>query len=122
MPALREIDAELRLIRARGVRRLELDKAVRLVLEELPVRSETVSGLTGAYGELVTCGVSLQDLQRLPARVGALTAGELHALARRHLHPEAAVVVVVGDVEGLDLESDYGPATRLDQDGYILPG
>jgi zinc protease len=122
LPALREIAAELRLIRARGVRRSELDKAARLVLEELPVLSETVRGLTGAYAGLVACGVSLQDLQRLPARVAALTAGELHALARRHLDPAAAVVVVVGDVDNLDLEPEYGPAVRLDLDGDPLEG
>jgi len=119
VPALREIDRELRRLCARGVRQAELDKATRLALEDLPARAETVRGLVNAYGELWAGGASLQDLRRQPARVAALTTEELHALARRFIRPAEAAVVVVGDMEQLrgELERTFGPGLLLDPDG-----
>ena len=76
---------ELKNITQKSVSKRELQKASRLIIEELPEQAETAVGLVEAYSEVASHDLPLATLQRLPAEVSALDPKGLHALARRDL-------------------------------------
>jgi zinc protease len=120
--ALAEIFRELRAIRDRPLAAQELQKAGRLVTEELPGQAETVRGLVDVYADLAAHGLSLQTPARIPEQVRAQSREGLLELARRRLHPDLATIVVVGEMEQLGpaLVAAHGRAQLRDLDGELV--
>jgi zinc protease len=48
--------------------------------------------------QLATFGLTLEELERVAARVRAVTAADVQRVARQYLTPDKAHVVVVGDL------------------------
>ncbi len=119
---LREMFRELELITHKPVTKAELQKAARLVIEDLPEQAETNVGLVAAYSEVAGYGLPLVSLQRIAREVGAVDTASLAKLAQKILRPEQISVVVVGDVQRFraELEQVYGPAQLRDADGNVL--
>jgi zinc protease len=63
----------------------------------LPARFATMSGVLGAYRELVYYGLPMDYFKTFIARMSAVTLGQVAASARTHLDPAKAQVLVVGD-------------------------
>jgi len=122
VPALHEMLRELQGLTRRKVGRRELDKARALLLEELPSSAETLAGLADGYIELALYREPMDSLNQLPERLARVTSDDLLDLARRLLLPEAATLVVVGDVASIGprLEQIYGPARLRDLDGLSM--
>jgi zinc protease len=117
--ALDQIVKEIEALVSGGVTPEELDKARRLVVEELPARAETLRGIVDAHAELGIYNLAADSLRRMPRQVAALRPGEIRALARDLLHPREAAIVVVGDLARIvgDLGRSFGPAQRWSADG-----
>lgn len=110
--ALVEFFRELDRIRDEAVPQDELERAKRYVALGLPRRFETTSGVASQLAELETYGLSIDFYNDYVDRVMAVTAEDVHRVAREHLRPDRAVVVVVGDVATVEpgLRSlDVGP-------------
>lgn len=122
--ALDEILKELEALISHGVTPEELEKARRLVVEELPARAETLRGIVDAHAELGIYNLAANGLRRMPQQVAALRPKEIHSLARDLLHPREATIVVVGDLTRIasDLERSFGPAQRWGVDGLPSDG
>lgn len=99
--ALREILAEFARIREEGVTDDELSLAVSYLVGVFPVRFETTAEVAG--------GLANVEIFRLPSdyfftyrdRMRAVTAADVHRVARAHLNPGRLQVVIVGDANAI---------------------
>ena len=75
----------------------ELQTAKENIKRAMPGRFETVTEVTGALSDIAVYGLPLDEFATRPARIDKVTAADVLAAARAHLHPETIKVVVVGD-------------------------
>ena len=117
--SLREILSELDQLRQVPVKKAELGKAQRLVVESLPAEAETLEDLTEEYGGLVVHELPLDTITRLPEQVAAVSPARLQQWAQQLLQPERATLVVVGDATRLraELGELVEEVIVLDEDG-----
>ena len=67
------------------------------LVRSLPANFETSAGTAASVGELYTYDLGLDFYATFPAAVEAVTTTSVQAAARAHLHPQAMIVVAVGD-------------------------
>jgi zinc protease len=96
-PAIVDIMAELRRIRDGVVEEDELATARDYLIGVFPLRFETSAQVAGALGGLVVYGLPDDELDRYRPSIAAVTTDEVLAAASAHLHPDSAVVAIVGD-------------------------
>jgi predicted Zn-dependent peptidase len=106
VPALTDLLAELRRIRDAAPTDAEMRAACDYLVGVFPLRFETPGPIVGALGGLVTFGLPADELDRYRPAITAVTASDVLAAARAHLHVERLAVIVVGDADavGADLE------------------
>jgi zinc protease len=100
--AVAEFFHELRRIRSEPVSAAELDRARSYLALGLPRRFETTSGIASQMAELETYGLPVDFYNHYVRRVMAVTAADVQRVAREHVRPEEAVVVVVGDLATIE--------------------
>lgn len=76
----------------------ELERAKSYVELGLPGSLEGTSPLAGEVAELLTFGLTLEELARFAAEVREITADDVQRVARKYLTTGQATVVVVGDL------------------------
>jgi zinc protease len=96
-PAISEIMKEVRAMKDGSVTEAELARARGARIQALPGRFETSTYVATQMGNLFTFGLPEDYFQNLPARLGAITAGDLSAMARKYLVPDRMLIVAVGD-------------------------
>lgn len=110
--ATREILHEVESIRAEGVRDDELSLATDYLTGVFPLRYETTTATADALALAEVYGLGPDYFDRYRDRVRAVTAADVHRVAREHLHPEDMLVTAVGDaaaIRGLLDELSLGP-------------
>jgi zinc protease len=103
-PSIEEI---LRIVREFGesdVKPDELGIAVDYLVGVFPLRFETASQVAAALGGLVALDLPDDELDRYRPSVAAVTAADVRAAAKRHIHADDLVVVVVGDAATVEPE------------------
>jgi zinc protease len=107
VPALREFLLELDRIREVPVTDEELRAARNYLVGVFPLRFETPGPVAGSLAGLFVHGLPDDELDRYRASIEAVSVDDVLRVARDHIHPEAAAVVLVGDHEqfGSDLEA-----------------
>jgi predicted Zn-dependent peptidase len=98
VPAVADILTELERIREGRVEESELTIARDYLVGVFPLRFETAAQVAAAIAGLVVQQLPDDELDRYRPAVAAVTADEVSAAARAHVHPEAASIVLVGDV------------------------
>jgi zinc protease len=88
---------EVRAMKDGSVTEAELARARGARIQALPGRFETSTYVATQMGNLFTFGLPEDYFQNLPARLGAITAGDLSAMARKYLVPDRMLIVAVGD-------------------------
>jgi zinc protease len=96
--SLIEIFRELRGVRDSLVPEEELKRAKSYFELGIPGALESTSQVAGQMAQLATFGLTLEELERVAARVRAVTAADVQRVARQYLTPDKAHVVVVGDL------------------------
>ncbi len=122
VPALREFLVELDRIREVPVTDDELRAARNYLIGVFPLRFETPGPVAGSLAGLFVHGLPDDELDRYRSSIEAVTAGDVLRVARAHIRPEAAAVVLVGDHDqfGADLEAAaIGPVDVVRDD---VPG
>ncbi len=118
--ALREILAEIELMRGAGVSEAELNGAKNRYSLSLPGYFQTVEGIGGMVSNVYLFDLPLDYYQRLPAEIRAVTREDLSRVAKEHLRPDALSITVVGDemqiLEGLG-GLERGEIIRAGPDG-----
>ena len=106
VPALTDLLAELRRMREAAPSDAEMRAARDYLVGVFPLRFETPGPIVASLGGLVTFGLPADELDRYRPAIDAVTAADVLAAARTHLHVERLAVIVVGDADavGADLE------------------
>lgn len=120
--AVAEFFHELRRIRTESVSPAELDRARSYLALGLPRRFETTSGVASQIAELETYGIPFDFYNQYVRRVMAVTAEDVQRVAREHVRPEEAVVVVVGDLATIEQglrALDLGPIEVRQTDEFV---
>jgi zinc protease len=121
--AARETLAEIDRIREAPIANDELTLATSYLDGVFPIRYETTTAIASALGNLVVYGLPDDYFDRYRANVRAVTVDDVLAAARRHIHPDALQLVVVGDpaVVLRPLETlGFGPVARYDAEGNAV--
>ena len=125
VPALREVLAELDRIREAPVTEDELRAARDFLVGVFPLRFETPGPVAGSLAGLFVHELPDDELARYRSAIEAVTADDVLRVAREHIHPEAAAIVLVGDRDqfGEALEAaSFGPVeTVAEGDGESIP-
>lgn len=111
-PALVDILGELRRIREAPIEAEELREARDFLIGVFPLRFEVAAQVVGAISGLVVHGLPDDELDRYRPAVAALSPDDVQQAAVRHVRPDDASIVLVGDAEQVlpQLEAaDIGP-------------
>ncbi len=109
VPALREMLGELDRIREAPVSDEELRAARDFLVGVFPLRFETPGPVAGSLAGLFVHDLPEDELTRYRGAIEAVGVEDVQRVAREHIRPEAAAVVLVGD------HAQFGPA--LDAEG-----
>jgi zinc protease len=121
VPALRETLLELGRIREAPVTDAELRAARDYLVGVFPLRFETPGPVVGALAGLFVHRLPDDELDRYRTAIESVTAEDVLRVAREHIDPERAAIVVVGDHEqfaseletaglgGIEVERDEQP-------------
>ncbi len=100
-PAIHELFTEVGGIRDAEVSAEELAGAKESIRLAMPARFETVSAVTDALSDLVVHDLALDEYEKRPGRIDAVTAADVKKAALAHLHPQKMRVIIVGDRKAL---------------------
>lgn len=120
VPAIEAILRELRRIREAPVEARELDEARDYLIGVFPLRFEAPGQVVAALSGLIVFGLPDDELDRYRPSVASVTAEDVLAAARRHVRPEDASVVVVGDAARIEPElraAGFGELTVVGAEG-----
>jgi len=107
IPALHEFLVELDRIREAPVTDAELRAARDYLVGVFPLRFETPGPVAGSLAGLFVHDLPDDELARYRGAIEAVTADDVQRVAREHIRPEAAAIVLVGDHDqfGTELEA-----------------
>lgn len=100
--SLHEFFFELNRIRDDRVPEEELQNAKSYLTGVFPIRLETQDGLIDQLANVKMLDLPADYLHTYRDRVGAVTADEVQRVAREHVTPDRAALVVVGDVAEIE--------------------
>ncbi len=119
--ALTELLAQLRRLRAQPVTGEELEAARGSLVGSFPLTIETAQQVAGAVSQVRLLGLGADYLQQYRSRLAAVTQADIQAAARAVIHPDSALVVVVGDGAKLyDALRKIAPVRIIDAEGAPL--
>jgi predicted Zn-dependent peptidase len=110
---------ELERMTAEEVTPAELAAARDFLVGVFPLRFETPGPVVGSIAGLVIHDLPDDELARYRERIEAVTTGDVHEVARSHIHLDRAAIVLVGDADqiGTEVESaGFGPVERVDDE------
>lgn len=97
--AVSSIDDEVGRLALEGITAKELKESQQYLVGSMPRALETNAGIASFLQTAEFFGLGLDYDVRLPDRLRAVTLDDVHAAARRLLHPDRATVVVAGPYE-----------------------
>jgi zinc protease len=97
VPALSELLRELDRIREAPVTDAELRAARDYLVGVFPLRFETPGPVAGSLAGLFVHGLPDHELERYRPSIEAVSADDVLRVAREHIRPETAAIVLVGD-------------------------
>ena len=97
VPALQEFLVELDRIREEPVTDAEIRAARDYLVGVFPLRFETPGPVAGSLAGLFVQGLPDDELARYRAAIEAVTGDDVLRVARDHIHPERAAIILVGD-------------------------
>lgn len=122
--AVTEFLVELRGVRERPFTDEERTKARAMLLDRVAEGLATSSGIASSFAELALYGLPLDEPERFIAALERATADDLLRLAQKHIDPDGACIVIVGDRAQIEpgLRQLGLPAPELrDAEGERLP-
>ncbi len=120
--AIEEVLKEMQRMRDEPVSEEELDKVKRYVTGSFPLQIETPSQVAQRIITIELYGLEKTYYNRFNSSVLALTSEEIRDAARKHLHPDSAVIVAAG--RGKQLRNTlerFGSVQVFDPDGQVIP-
>ncbi len=122
-PAVAEIFREMDRMRDTSLSPQELTTAKDSIAHSLPGLFETTPDAASSIGQLFVYGLPTSYFQELPGRIQDISAEDVRRVARKHLKPEEAIVVAVGDRRKIESElrkMDLGPVEVRDAEENLI--
>ena len=95
--ALRLTVDEIARLRREPVRERELRGAQAYLAGNFPITLETPNAIAAQVLEAILYGLALEDLERYPERINAVTVRDIQRVAQEYLKPANLSIVLVGD-------------------------
>lgn len=96
--AVTSLQEEVQRVRASGVTQREVEEAVAYLTGSYPLRLETNAGLAANLWEIEFYNLGSDYTERRSEYYQKVTAAQVSELARTHLHPDRAALVIAGTV------------------------
>ncbi len=113
VPAILDTVAELERIRSEPVAPSELAAARDFLIGVFPLRFETAGAIVGALAGLAVHDLPDDELARYRSGIEAVTVEDVQAAAVAHVRPDAAAIVLVGDVDAFGAELEQAGLGRI---------
>jgi|GEM_PF-58404 len=119
--ALREMLVQLRRLREEPIPEEEVRAAKEYLVGSFPLRLETASQIADQIAQTRLLGLPIEWLTQYRERIAAVSPADVQRVARQHVRPDSALVIVVGDATKI-----YGklqglaPITLVDVEGRPL--
>jgi len=110
---LKVILDQMRSLRDDSISQAELEIAKSYLVGHLALQFESSESVAEHVVDLMVYGLPLDDVNRFPDRVRALTARDVAEAVRRHLEPDRAVIVLVGNIAGFRKDLKKLGAARI---------
>jgi zinc protease len=75
----------------------ELKASKNNLTKSFPQGFQTFGGIAGGIGSMVTYGLPLDQWKKYTAQVNAVDSNKSVQIAKKYIHPDALLIVVVGD-------------------------
>ncbi|MET0575941.1 MAG: pitrilysin family protein [Mesorhizobium sp.] len=85
------IDTEIRSLIKDGVTETELEKAKNRFVRSMIFARDSQSGMANIYGSTLATGGTVEDIQKWPDRIRAVTAKQVQDVAAKYLNPDHSV-------------------------------
>ncbi|GLS34246.1 putative zinc protease y4wA [Mesorhizobium albiziae] len=85
------IDTEIRGLIKDGVTETELEKAKNRFVRSMIFARDSQSGMANIYGSTLATGGTVEDIQKWPDRIKAVTAKQVQDVAAKYLNPDHSV-------------------------------
>jgi zinc protease len=119
--ALSELMVQLRRIRTEPVPQAELDRAKSFLVASFPSTVETPAQAASSLATTRLLNLPPEHLTQYPQRVAAVTVADIRRVANEYLHPDRAVIVVVGDAaQVMERIRSIAPVSVFDVEGRPL--
>jgi zinc protease len=119
--AVAEILAQLRSLRDEAMDPDEMASAVSYLVGSFPLTIETAGQIAGQIARARLIGRPLEHITEYRERIAQVTPADVTRAARRHVDPDRAVIVVVGDAaELLPRLEPIAPVVLYDVEGARL--
>ncbi len=108
----------------RPIKGEEFASIMRNMTSRLPGRFETLSSLENAGVSLVNFGLPDDYWSNYVTRMRGLTESQLDGAAKKFIHPNEVIWIVVGDLAKVEKgirDLGYGEIVRLNADGEVIP-
>ena len=96
-PAIKEVLSELEALRRDGPTEEELALAKESLRLAMPGRFEGVADVAAAVADLVVYDLPLDEYEKRPQHIDAVTAADVKRIAVDYFSPDAMTIIVVGD-------------------------
>jgi zinc protease len=90
---------EIRRIRNQEVTEEELDSAKTFLIGSFPIRLDTNRRIARFLASIEYLELGLDYPNRFPELIRQVSRGDVHRVARAHLHPEKLIIVVVANLD-----------------------
>ena len=122
VPAIKEVFVELEGLRSGGPTDEELALAKESIRMAMPGRFETCGDVASAIADLVVYDLPLDEYEKRPGRIDAVTAADVKRVAALYLEAKAMTVIVVGGKANLAPQLDsLGLGAFEERDAYGNP-
>jgi zinc protease len=119
--SLNELLRQVRRLREEPVPEEELDDAKTYLTGNFPLQLETPQQVASRVADVLLRGLEVDYLETYRSRIAEVGADDVQEAARRHLRPERAAIVVVGDATKVhDDLAEIGPVALFDTEGEPL--
>ncbi len=90
---------QMEIIRRKPVKKSELKRAKNYLIGSFPMRVETQARLADFLAQVEYYGLGLDYPGRYPVLIGSVTRTRVQDVAKRYLHPDQCIVVIVADLK-----------------------
>lgn len=96
---------EIERIRSGPVSGKELEEARKYLIGSFPLRLDSQARLAGFFIQTEYYGLGLDYPQKYPVLIGSVSAEDVLRVAKKYLHPESIITVIVGNIKAVSPDS-----------------